>query len=305
MLLGIIFSLILTPASGAAKLATACGSEHTEARSKQWYLLDQRTPRILRAKPALRGSNKDRSDLGWLFGERDHFHFVNPDASGAWSVGSASSKHVLGVYIKSPMVEFRGLDYTIFLRALFHGALGRVDGIDRPGWLKDEQVAYALHSENGNSDDGTYWAIDGAKFTKNFKKLPPRLQRLPDQFFSLVEKTYRDRLHMKASTIAHLLKISRESFSRSILILKTKQSFIHYGDMQSAKAEAQKPFDVEAGIVVTLSRGAHELLPMELFTGDQVPRFHSISAEVGRFVVDRGTVKDLSMREMQAAGCEV
>ena len=266
----------------------------------EWFLTESGKPVPLK-KPARPNQPNIKGNLELLYGEVPVFHFQTKNADGIWSAGGVQGKYVNGIYLKTPRAEYRDLDYTLFLRGLFFGALGRVDGFDRPSWLSGKQVAFALHTEHAGKSEGSYWAIAGDRFEQHKDSLPPHIRNIPEQFFNMVAANYRKRLHMSEENIERLLKISREVMNRSVFILKTKQSFLSFGSKEEASHQATADFEIEAGIVLVWSRGKHEPLPMELFNGETVPRLHKVSAEIGRFVVEKGSVKDLSAREFQAA----
>ncbi len=245
---------------------------------------------------------RDRNrSLPWLFGERNEFHFERHDGPRVWSAGSLNSEFILGNYLKTPDRRFRDLDYLLFLRALFNGVLGRVDGLDRPAWTSGKQVAFALHSEHADHFDGAYWAINGAQFEKYRDQLPERLRNLPEKYFGLISRNYQDRMGMETKDVDRLISISRQLLSRSILLLKTRESFLHFGTIDKAQQESVKPFTVEAGLILTWAVDPSQRLPMEIFNNESYQRPERNSAEIGRFVVDRGVTRDLSLREMQAA----
>ena len=264
-----------------------------------WYLTESGKPVKFRHRGPK--TEHDQNNLLWLFGERNSFHFQNITMDGTWSLGAVPGDYVQGMYLKSPMLEMRDVDYILFLRSLFHGALGRLDGLNRPSWLQGKQVAYALHSEHGDGPGQTFWAIDGARFEKYKDELPERIRNIPEAFFQMFANNYRKRLKMSEENIARLTAISREVFKRSVLILTTKGSFLHYGSLADAEEHAAEELKIDAGIVVTYSRGPDEPFPLELFNNEKTDHHGQLAAEIGRFVVEKGSVKDLSAREFQAA----
>lgn len=264
-------------------------------QNPDYYLIQDQKPQVL-----IRSGRPPSRGIEAAVGEDHDFH-LEGKKYGYTAIGTLDLEFLRGIYFKAENSLFRELLYQFFLRNLFSGALGRIDGLDRPSWLTGKQVAYVFHAQHGN-DVEVHWAIDGARFKKFGHLLPPRIRDLAGRYFRMGYQHYKKRLKINSIHNRRLWNISRQLMNRTILILKTKQSFMHIGSLSEARERARfKSFDIEGGLAIVWSRADYELLPMEIFNREAVPRNSDFTGEVTRFVVRKGAVADLGSKELQAA----
>jgi hypothetical protein len=134
-------------------------------------------------------------------------------------------------------------------------------------------------------------------------------EHLAGDFRKFVFDGYRKRMSIDEDTLERLKRISESVEDRTILFVKTKESYLEFRPSSSEIVYRQDPrklpadpllrarargrlipahFTLEAGAAVVLSRTPEEALPLELLTGFHVPREKGlIFAEIGRFYVDK------------------
>jgi hypothetical protein len=178
--------------------------------------------------------------------------------------------------------------------------------------IQPNKAGLAVTIETGTTGKRDTFQVVSLRALKNPNTRKETLlaqENLPEDFFRFVFEGYKKRMEIDETTIARLREISREVEERTLLFVKTKESYtakrpeendlVYYQDARKLPANPlfaarvmgrlmPDHFTLEAGLSVVLSRSASEKLPLELFTGFEVSRPpEGVIAEVGRFFVDK------------------
>lgn len=251
-----------------------------------------------------------RGALARSFGSIEPFHDEAVNQYGHFAAGLVNGPHLLGQYLQTPWTEgvlleqSRDLAWVLFLRTLFNGAVGipeyQLTGyFPRMPWLTGHQVGIALHA------DGAYWALDGARVKQNASELPPWLATMPGKYLEWLRDLYVARRGVDPAVAERMRQISLAALDRTKFILQTSNSFLEHGDPAAPREEWRPQF--QAGMTVTLSHHEGELLPLESLNPQyRIPRGKNrfgtpeVIAEIGRFAVEKGAIRELSTREILA-----
>ena len=140
----------------------------------------------------------------------------------AWLLGSSPFYGIRGVYFLNPAgVGKTAADrqFLVFLDGLRHGYARD---------LPQEEAAVMLHIEEVGASTQTYGVYYLSRFKHSeFQSIAASgFKNLPNDYRSFVIEQYRKRLKLSAEVLARLTSISAHVQDRSVLIAKTKESFV-------------------------------------------------------------------------------
>jgi hypothetical protein len=202
--------------------------------------------------------------------------------------------------VESLVLKHPDLDLSTHAQAAFAKMLSEADHRYRtPLAAKyDPFHAKILQTQFQGKPVQTLWVFDLSK--PRAKSLPTYLRTIEDDFLNFVFEQYSLRMGMETAVSERLRSISKGAMSRTTLIVGSPAEFLHFnhpGGWGSATyAEAPlASLQISGGLSVVTSKGVLEKLPLESFIDFEIPRKQGETiAEIGRFVVTRRGVEDLT-----------
>jgi len=250
-----------------------------------------------------------RAAIGGLF-HRPSLHpldiqwYVRADENKhIWMTGASHvARGVTDIYVRTPERISENESFVLLLENF------RKNGLDV---IHPSKAGLAITLDSAPMKPETYQVIsvNSLKDPLTRKETLEAQENLPEDFLNFVFEGYRKRMDIDEATIDRLRQVSQDVADRTLLFVKTKEAYTQMKQdsgevifMQDRRKLPANPieaarvmgrlmpehFTLEAGAAVVLSRRPGEKLPLELFTGFDIPRTgDGILAEVGRFYVDK------------------
>jgi len=246
----------------------------------------------------------------------DYVWYVRADENQRiWFTGASHlSRGVTDIYVRTPERISESENFLLLLENF------RNNGLDIIHPSK-AGLAVTLDSPPHGADTYQVISVKALKDPLTRKETLEAQENLPEDFLNFVFNGYRKRMKIDEATIARLRQASQEVADRTLLFVKTKEAYIEMrpdsaefvflqdrrklpaNPLEAARVMGRlmpEHFTLDAGAAVVFSRHAGEKLPLELFTGFEVPRTGAgLIVEVGRFYVDKvGAEEDMSSTRM-------